>query len=110
MQDAQQRIEEVGADAVMIGRAAMGNPYLFHQINHYFETGEILPDLSFEDKIQVAYDHLKRLIDLKGEHIAVREFRGLAPHYLRGTAGAAKLRGAIAQANSLVEIEALLQV
>ena len=110
VQDAKQRIEEVGADAVMIGRAAMGNPYLFQQINHYFETGEILPDLSFEDKMHIAYDHLKRLIDLKGEHIAVREFRGLAPHYLRGTAGAAKLRGAISQANSLAEIEELLQI
>ena len=62
-----------------IGRAAMGNPYLFNQINHYFETGEILPDLTFEDKMKIAYEHLKRLIDLKGEHIAVREFRGLAP-------------------------------
>ncbi|MFR4638469.1 MAG: tRNA dihydrouridine synthase [Streptococcus parasanguinis] len=75
VQDAKQRIEEVGADAVMIGRAAMGNPYLFNQINHYFETGEILPDLTFEDKMKIAYEHLKRLIDLKGEHIAVREFR-----------------------------------
>ena len=69
VQDAKQRIEEVGADAVMIGRAAMGNPYLFNQINHYFETGEILPDLTFEDKMKIAYEHLKRLIDLKGEHI-----------------------------------------
>ena len=49
----------------MIGRAAMGNPYLFNQINHYFETGEILPDLTFEDKMKIAYEHLKRLIDLK---------------------------------------------
>ena len=64
---------EVGADAVMIGRAAMGNPYLFNQINHYFETGEILPDLTFEDKMKIAYEHLKRLINLKGEHIAVRD-------------------------------------
>ncbi|MCG4877933.1 tRNA-dihydrouridine synthase, partial [Eggerthella lenta] len=72
VQDAKQRIEEVGADAVMIGRAAMGNPYLFNQINHYFETGEILPDLTFEDKMKIAYEHLKRLINLKGEHIAVR--------------------------------------
>ena len=79
VQDAKQRIEEVGADAVMISRAAMGNPYLFNQINHYFETGEILPDLTFEDKMKIAYEHLKRLISLKGEKIAVREFRGLAP-------------------------------
>ena len=110
VQDAKQRIEEVGADAVMIGRAAMGNPYLFNQINHYFETGEILPDLTFEDKMKIAYEHLKRLINLKGEHIAVREFRGLAPHYLRGTSGAAKLRGAISQASTLAEIEELLQL
>ena len=61
VQDAKQRIEEVGADAVMIGRAAMGNPYLFNQINHYFETGEILPDLTFEDKMKIAYEHLKQL-------------------------------------------------
>lgn len=110
VQDARQRIEEVGADAVMVGRTAMGNPYIFHQINHYLETGDILPDLSFEDKMQIAYDHLKRLINLKGEHIAVREFRGLAPHYLRGTAGAAKIRGAISQADSLAEIKELLHV
>ena len=88
----------------------MGNPYLFSQINHYFETGEVLPDLTFEDKMTIAYEHLKRLIDLKGERIAVREFRGLAPHYLRGTSGAAKLRGAISQAESLAEIEELLQI
>ena len=110
MQDAKQRIEEVGADAVMIGRAAMGNPYLFNQINHYFETGEILPDLTFEDKMKIAYEHLKRLINLKGEHIAVREFRGLAPHYLRGTPGAAKLRGAISQASTLAEIGRTLTI
>ena len=47
----------------------MGNPYLFNQINHYFETGEILPDLTFEDKMKIAYEHLKRLISLKGEKL-----------------------------------------
>ena len=66
-------------------------PYLFNQINHYFETGEILPDLTFEDKMKIAYEHLKRLIDLKvrilrfvnsvdsllttsGEHLALPNF------------------------------------
>ncbi len=90
VEDARQRIEEVGADAVMVGRTAMGNPYIFNQINHYLETGEVLPDLSFDDKLNVAFDHLTRLTNLKGESIAVREFRGLAPHYLRGSAGAPK--------------------
>ena len=40
--------------------------------------------------MKIAYDHLSRLVNLKGEYVAIREFRGLAPHYLRGTAGAAK--------------------
>ena len=95
VKDAAFMIEEIGADAVMIGRAAMNNPYIFTQINHYFETGEELPDLDFDKKLDIAYDHLTRLTNLKGEKIAVREFRGLAPHYLRGTSGAAKLRGAV---------------
>lgn len=107
VQDARQRIEEVGADAVMVGRAAMGNPYIFEQINHYLETGEILPDLSFHDKLNIAFEHLTRLVNLKGESIAVREFRGLAPHYLRGTAGAAKIRGAVARAESVEEVASL---
>lgn len=109
-EEAKQRLEIVGADAVMVGRAAMGNPYIFNQINHYLETGELLPDLSFEDKMRIAYEHLRRLINLKGEYVAIREFRGLAPHYLRGSSGAAKLRGAIARAESLAEIEELLQL
>jgi nifR3 family TIM-barrel protein len=105
VQDAKFMIDEVGADAVMIGRAARSNPYIFTQINHYFETGEILPDLPFNDMLNVAKDHLKRLVNLKGEVIAVREFRGLAPHYLRGTSGAAKIRGAVARAETLDQVE-----
>ena len=66
--------------------------------------------MTFEDKIKIAYKHLKRLINLKEENVAVREFRGLAPHYLRGTSGIAKLRGAISQASTLAEIETLLQL
>ncbi|MET3558248.1 nifR3 family TIM-barrel protein [Streptococcus rupicaprae] len=106
--DAKFMIEELGTDGVMIGRTAMANPYIFTQINHYLETGEVLPDLCFEDKMKIAYEHLTRLIALKGEYVAVREFRGLAPHYLRGTSGAAKLRGKIARAESLAEIDTIL--
>ncbi|MGT2960117.1 tRNA dihydrouridine synthase DusB [Streptococcus caballi] len=105
VQDAQFMIDQVGADAVMIGRGARSNPYIFTQINHYFETGEVLPDLPFDKMLGIAEDHLKRLVDLKGEKIAVREFRGLAPHYLRGTSGAAKIRGAVSRAESVDEVE-----
>ncbi|MGT2906934.1 tRNA dihydrouridine synthase DusB [Streptococcus dentiloxodontae] len=107
VQDAKYMIEEVGADAVMIGRAAMNNPYLFTQINYFFETGEELPELSFDKKMAIAEEHLKRLVELKGEVIAVREFRGLAPHYLRGTAGAAKVRGQVSRANTVEEVQTI---
>ena len=80
--DAQFMIDQVGADAVMIGRAARSNPYIFTQINHYFETGEILDNLPFAKMLEIAQDHLRRLVDLKEKKIAVREFRGLAPYYL----------------------------
>ncbi|AXQ79584.1 tRNA dihydrouridine synthase DusB [Streptococcus chenjunshii] len=107
VEDARFMIEEVGADAVMIGRGARSNPYIFSQINHYFETGELLPDLPFKDMLAIARDHLNRLVELKGEETAVREFRGLAPHYLRGTAGAAKIRGAVARAKTAAEVETI---
>lgn len=107
VEEAKFMIEEVGTDAVMIGRAAMNNPYIFTQINHYFETGEILPDLPFDKKLAIAYDHLTRLVVLKGEKVAVREFRGLAPHYLRGTSGAAKIRAAVSRAETVAEVEEL---
>ena len=72
--DAKFMIEEIGVDAVMIGRAAMSNPYLFTQINHFFETGQELPDLPFTKKLDIAEDHLTRLVSLKGEMIAVRKY------------------------------------
>lgn len=109
VQDAKYMIDVIGTDAVMVGRAALNNPHIFTQINHYFETGDILPDLPFEKKLDIAEEHLKRLVNLKGENIAVREFRGLAPHYLRGTSGAAKIRGAVSRAESLAEVQELFE-
>ena len=107
VQDAKFMIETVGADAVMIGRGARSNPYIFTQINHYFETGEELPDRPFDKMLDIAEDHLTRLSQLKGEVIAVREFRGLAPHYLRGTSVAAKIRGAVSRAETVDEVREL---
>lgn len=107
VQDAKFMIETVGADAVMIGRGARSNPYIFTQINHYFETGEELPNLPFDKMLDIAEDHLTRLSQLKGEVIAVREFRGLAPHYLRGTSGASKIRGAVSRAETVDEVKEL---
>ena len=83
-EDAKRMLEEVGADAVMIGRAALGNPWMIHRTKQYLETGELLPEPTPREKILTAKLHLERLADLKGEKIASREFRQHAAYYLKG--------------------------
>jgi len=96
-EDAKRMIEEVGADAVMIGRAALGNPWMIHQTQHYLETGELIPEPSAREKIATAKLHFERLIDLKGEMVACREFRQHASYYLKGIPRSAKTKVAINQ-------------
>lgn len=94
-EDAKRMLTEVGADAVMIGRAALGNPWMIHQTQHYLATGELIPEPSPREKIATAKLHLERLIQLKGEKIACREFRQHASYYLKGIPRGAKVKAAI---------------
>ncbi|WEV60719.1 tRNA dihydrouridine synthase DusB [Streptococcaceae bacterium ESL0729] len=103
-EEAKKMIDEVGCDAVMIGRAALGNPWMLHRTNHYLKTGELLEEPPVEEKINIARLHLSRLIDLKGEDIGSREFRQHAAYYLKGAPRAAKVKVAINQAESQAEI------
>lgn len=96
-EDAKRMLEEVGADGVMIGRAALGNPWMIHQTQQYLETGVLMPEPTAREKIETAKLHLKRLVDLKGEKIAAREFRQHAAYYLKGIPRAAKVKVAINQ-------------
>lgn len=96
-EDAKRMLEEVGADAVMIGRAALGNPWMIHRTKHYLETGELIAEPTPREKIATAKLHLERLADLKGEFVASREFRQHAAYYLKGISRAAKVKAAINQ-------------
>lgn len=107
-EDAKRMLEEVGADAVMIGRAALGNPWMIHRTKQYLETGELLPEPTPREKILTAKLHLERLADLKGEKIASREFRQHAAYYLKGISRAAKVKAAINQAEDKQTIFDLL--
>ncbi|MGF2050791.1 tRNA dihydrouridine synthase DusB [Enterococcus casseliflavus] len=107
-EDAKRMLEEVGADAVMIGRAALGNPWMIHRTKQYLETGELLPEPTPREKISTAKLHLQRLADLKGEKIASREFRQHAAYYLKGISRAAKVKAAINQAEDKQTIFDLL--
>ena len=99
-EDAKRMFEEVGCDAVMIGRAALGNPWMIHRTKHYLETGELIPDPTPREKIDTAILHFDRLIDLKGEKIAALEFRQHAAYYLKGISRAAKVKAAINQSET----------
>lgn len=103
-EDAKSILDQTGADAVMIGRAAMGNPWMLEQTEHYLATGELLPEATPEKKVQIAKEHLARLADLKGEKIGVHEFRGQATYYLKGTPRSARTKAALMEAESVQEM------
>ncbi|GKQ42281.1 tRNA-dihydrouridine synthase [Companilactobacillus sp. RD055328] len=103
-EDAKVMIEEVGADAVMVGRAALGNLWRLDAMNHYLETGEIISEPTPSEKIQTAKIQLDRLIELKGEHVAVPEFRQQAAYYLKGIPRAARTRAAVMQVDTKKEV------
>lgn len=106
--DAKRMLDEVGCDAVMIGRAALGNPWMIKRTVHYLETGELLDEPTPRQKIDIAKVHFQRLINLKGEKVASREFRQHAAYYLKGIPRAAKVKAAINQAEDQQTIVALL--
>ncbi|MBP1045932.1 tRNA dihydrouridine synthase DusB [Enterococcus sp. BWM-S5] len=107
-EDAKRMLDYVGADGVMIGRAALGNPWMIHRTQHYLETGELIPEPTPFDKVETAKVHLQRLVDLKGESVAAREFRQHASYYLKGIPRAAKVKVAINQADTQKEIVDLM--
>ncbi len=101
-------IEKTGCDAVMVGRGALGKPWVFSEINHFFETGEILPEPSIEERISVLKKHIAKLVEYKGEYIAMREARKHAAWYVKGIRGAAKYRAEIGKINTFSDLEELI--
>ena len=104
-EDAKRMLDEVGADAVMIGRAAMGNPWMLTRTEHYLGTGELLPEATPEQKIKTAKEHLAALCDLKGEYVGIREFRGQAAYYLKGIPRSARTKVALMSATKQAEAD-----
>ncbi|MDT2811127.1 tRNA dihydrouridine synthase DusB [Enterococcus asini] len=107
-EDAKRMLEEVGADGVMIGRAALGNPWMIHRTERYLATGELIPEPTPLEKIATAKVHLNRLVDLKGDVIASREFRQHAAYYLKGIPKASKVKKAINEAEGQAAVVRIL--
>lgn len=93
-QDAKRMLDETGCDAVMIGRAALGNPFIFKEINEYLEKGSYTP-VSFEEKFETLLEHYNHLVERKGERIATLEARSFASFYVKGMPNATYFKSAL---------------
>lgn len=102
--------DQTGCDGFMIARGAQGNPWIFRQILHYFETGRHLEKPVFEEVVQMILRHARMMIDFKGGYIAMREIRKHAAWYTAGYPNSSRLRAAINEVESYEELEELLQI
>jgi len=100
--------EQTGCDGFMIARGAQGNPWIFRQILHYFETGEHLAKPSLEEVTQMILRHARMMLEFKGEYIGIREIRKHAAWYTAGYPNSARLRVAINNVESFEALEELL--
>ncbi|MCC0682985.1 tRNA dihydrouridine synthase DusB [Clostridioides sp. ZZV15-6383] len=109
VEDSINMLDKTGCDAIMIGRGAQGNPWIFKRINHYMNTGEILPEPTLNEKISTAIKHLKLAVEEHGEYVAVREMRKHIAWYLKGLRNSAKLRDEINKIEDYQEVVSKLE-
>lgn len=101
-------IEESGADGVAVGRASMGDPTLIGRIEHFFATGEKLPEPTLDEKIEILKEHLNQEIALRGENVGIKFFRKFYPCYIAGIKNAAKVRSVLVREENYETIMNLL--
>lgn len=107
--DAKRMIEETNCDAVMIGRAALSNPFIFKEINYYFKTNELLPKVKDTEKIDLALKHLDYLLEIKNEKVAILEMRTIASNYIKGMEGSTKIKQSIFMCKTKDELIKILK-
>ena len=101
--------KQTGCDGFMIARGAEGNPWIFRQILHYFETGEQLPKPDFSEMTEMLLRHAKMQLEFKGEYTGIREIRKHAAWYTAGYKNSSKLRGRINEVENYEQLEALFR-
>lgn len=94
-EDALRMMQETGCDAVMIGRGAQGNPWIFERTNHYLRTGELRPEPTYLERLDMLLKHFELLCRYKGAALGVREIRTHAGWYMRGMPEAAYWRNRV---------------
>ncbi len=108
LDDAINAIEITGADAVMVARGGVGNPFLITQIKHYYETGERLPNPSFLEQCEYCLALARSMIEVNDEYTAMRIYRGIAPKFFQGFPNSRTLRTVLA--TSLTDYQSLVKI
>ena len=106
--DAIRMFNETNCDAIMIGRASLGNPYIFKQISHYLKTYEILGEQTKNEKIDMCLKHMKYLLEIKNEKVAILEMRTHAAWYIKGMKDSAIIKNKIFKCETKEELEKVL--
>ncbi len=109
VEDAKQMLEQTGCDGLMIGRGALGNPWIFRQINDYLQKGEEPKKISEREKFQVIKEHFELLLEEKDEYTATREIRKHIAWYIKGMKNATVMREAVNRVESKEEFEKILK-
>lgn len=105
VQSAAIMLEKTGCDAIMIGRGALGNPWIFQQINAYLNECRVIPEPSLTEKMTVMLAHIKKIIEYKGEYTGIREARHHAGYYTKGLRSGAKFRAEMGSLESFEQLE-----
>lgn len=106
--DMKRMFDETGCDAIMIGRGILGDPWLIKQCVDYLKTGNIVENVSYHEKFQLAKEHAQKLCDLKGEYIGIREMRGHATWYIKGLPSSHTVKDQLSKITSYEEMVNIL--
>ncbi len=104
---AEAMLRETGCDGIAIGRAAKGNPFIFREIRHYLETGEMMPRPDKKEIYDTIVRHANMQLEYKGEYTGVREMRKTISWYSAGVHGSARVRGRINEMETMEDILAI---
>ncbi len=108
-ESAKNMYETTGCDFIMIGRGALGAPWVFNQINEYFKSGIMLPEPPIEERMAVMLRHIKKLCEYKGDYVGMREARKHSGWYIKGIRGAAALRQEIGALENMDQLKAIAE-
>jgi tRNA-dihydrouridine synthase B len=106
--DVKDIIEKTNCDFVMVGRGSLGNPWIFSRSNHFLETGELLPEPTFAEKINICLKHTQLVVKEKGEKLGIKEMRKYMVWYTKGLPNSAELRKQIFHLETYSQVEKVL--